>query len=300
VGDEAGMRLYEMPSGDLISQDYYQEINNEQLPGHVSKMVFEQNKYFLLIPEAMKIVVADSIFRHVDDIDFTQLNLKPTDICFANTTTAYVSHRESDVVSEVDVTVFEITDQIEVGKRPVSIAATKNQIYTANYEDNSVSVIDSRTNEVTYTLEVSKNPNFVGITPDGNRFALITYGDTLETNPISAKSYVYEVAEPPELINSLELGKKGKDYLRPISTVINLVDDAHIVTQELTVKLNTIKGKIISTQLKGSFKKVTFSKTRNELYFYDNAGNIEAYYSDRGFENTFNLNITDIDFIYPF
>jgi YVTN family beta-propeller protein len=302
INGESALKLYKMPEGTVSSQDYYNEINGETLPGHVTKIVKESKDIFLLIPDAFKIYVVDLDFKKKAIIDFTDLQLEPTEFCLGNFETAFIAHAKDNKVSEVDLSVYQITQQIEVGKNPISIAGSGNQIYTANHDDNTVSVIDTRdtpSRGVTHTLDVNTAPNFVGVPEGEAKLLVITYGDTTAANESSAKSYLYETVIPPELIYEKDFGEKYNEYLRPKSTALNLNDEAQIVSQQLILNLNTIKGKSLIVKEKAEYERVSFCKERLEMYYYDAQFNVVGFTADRTFKQTFTININNVDFIYP-
>ena len=90
----------------------------------------------------------------------------------------YVTNRDSDTVSvfEVGPAPFYLTlvKTIAVGKKPMGIAATRDEsfvagdyVYVANQVDDTISVIDAVTDQVITTILVGKHPSGVaaGIIP---------------------------------------------------------------------------------------------------------------------------------------
>ena len=301
IENEAALKLYKMPEGIVDKQDYFFEKNGEVLPSQVTEIKQFHDKYFLVMPKAFKIYVCDLDFKKIAEIDYTDLQLTPTSICSGtNSSQAYVLHQNDNKVSNVDIqTTFTATGIIEVGDNPVSITNVGNQIYTANANENTISVMHTNTDKVNYTLPVHTRPIYVGASPDNERLLVVCYGDTTSTQETGARSYLYDAFEPPQLINTKDFGQKYNEFLRPYSTTINNIEEAHIVTQRLTVNLNTVRGNTLRSQLQGEFIKVTFSSNRNELYFYDALGNIQGFSAVREFDPSFEILINNIDFIYP-
>ncbi|GAB1430192.1 hypothetical protein MASR2M18_10250 [Ignavibacteria bacterium] len=176
-GMPATLALQEYPDNKSVSADMFMQANNMELPAAVSNVQEFRDKLYLLMPSAKKIYAIDSkTFLLKDSIDFSAENHIPAAICFANATTAYVSHENDTTVSVVDITAFKIARTIAVGKKPVGIAAVGNQVFVANQASNTVTQIDTRTNLVVAQHQTPPAPTFAQPSTDGKSILIICLG----------------------------------------------------------------------------------------------------------------------------
>lgn len=192
-GAPAVLALQEYPDNKAISSDIFMQVNKRALPAAVSNIKEFRDKLYLIMPSAKKIYALDSkTFELKDSIDFTAENRIPTAICFANATTAYVSHENDTIVSVVDITAFKTARTIAVGKTPTGIAAVGNQVFVANQSSNTVSQIDTRTNIVVAQHQTPPAPSFAEPSTDGKSVVIICLGSGKADNS-TPKTSAYAV-----------------------------------------------------------------------------------------------------------
>lgn len=80
----------------------------------------------------------------------------------------YVSNRDSDSVSVLDLKTDQILQSISVGDLPLDIvlANSRKYLYVANYNSETISVIDTQNNMVVETISIGKKYNYIYLTPN--------------------------------------------------------------------------------------------------------------------------------------
>lgn len=214
-----------LADGSIMYNDIFMQVNSVAAPDSISTMKIFRDKIFILFPKIFKIIILNKDdFKIAGEVDFSAESLIPSDICFANATDAYIAHGNSNKVSLLDLTNFQVARQITVGKNPVAIAASGNQIYTANFGANSVSVIDSRTNKQEALLSVAPYPSFVGVRSNGKEVIVVSIG-TGKGDGASTKS--------PAIATFIDVATRAKLQETPIGTVTIPALDA--IPQSLSV-----------------------------------------------------------------
>lgn len=197
--DEAILRLVDLNSNTVINENILSQIENHQFSSPVSQIKRYLGKLFIVIPEDMKIVIIEEVgLKLISVIDYSDIALKPFSIEFANATTAYVIHSESNKISILDITDsdsfvgYKIARQIEVGQLPTDIAIRGNQIMVTNSGDNTVSILDTRTNAVEKTLTTFPVPYLVDYIPGQDEAIIVCKGEGKNnSNPTSAAYVQY-------------------------------------------------------------------------------------------------------------
>ncbi len=176
------LSIMEIPSGSIISDDIYREKNGESLPGRIEKISEYGGRFYLLIPEKNSLVIIDKITYAKDTIlDFSEEGLEPYDICFPNSTDAYIAFGNSNKVYLLDITTDVISRKIEVGQHPVAIdyagTTEANFVYTANQGDNTVTIIRTGDHKIMGTLQVGTAPTFIETSWDAKKILVLSIGD---------------------------------------------------------------------------------------------------------------------------
>ncbi len=269
-GVNNSIKLVEQPTGKILKEDIFFEANGEFLSGVAKKMTEFQKKIFLFLPDEYKIEIVDKdSFKKLSTLDFSPERKLPAGICFANATTAYITFGNDSTVDVLDLTNFRVARTIKVGKEPVSIVNSGNQIFVANKLDNTVSVIDSRTNEVNHTINVPQVPLFLDVSPDGARVVLISAGtgkyDAAETKSPAIISII-DVATK-QILKSRELGRTGINAIEqiPYALASTIGNSGFVATQEYLIRINTLNGDEITNMGKGNHKALAYNYKRDEL-----------------------------------
>ena len=88
-----------------------------------------------------------------------------------NAQTAYITNRNDNTVSVINVATNIVSAIITVGSSPggVSVSPDGSKVYVANYSSNTVSVINTATNTVLTTIAVGTHPVGIIVSPDGSK-----------------------------------------------------------------------------------------------------------------------------------
>lgn len=267
--------LVKLPDGIVVSNDVFLAANGEQLSGKVTKMVKYRDNIYLLIPSKHKIEVINKInYKRVATIDFSSTGNEPTDICFANATSAYVAHGNDTTVSLVDISdsVFKVARIIKVGVHPVAIACSGNQIFVANQKSNTVSVIDSRFHTVK-EVTVAAAPSFIDINSDGSKAVVLSLGaGKLDSNAKTAAKATIIKVEDHSVFKTTEIGYENylsKEQI-PAGIVISDLDMAYMLCQDNIFSMDANFGNNVFLSVMGKFTSPYFDLMRNQLVLLKN------------------------------
>ncbi len=262
----------------IISNDLYSQMQEPALTSPITKIKEYGGKLFCLIPneDRIDIIDKDSLYL-VKTLDLSSSNLEPTDICFANSTDAYICHGNDSTVSLFDMFNLKIARTIKVGHNPVSIASAGNQIFVTNQSDNTVSIIDSRTHKVEKVIDVQFAPSFVATSGDWEKAVVISLGRGKlngNENKSEAKISFINVASR-ELTNTIDLGntKITAKEQYPIDFIITKYDWAFILTKTNLLRLDVRREKGINTLSDDSYNGIVYSALRNLIAIIDNDKN---------------------------
>lgn len=272
------LALYEYPSGKILSQDVYKEFNGESLTFIPEKMAEYANSIFLLFNEGKKIISLDAkSYKKLAELDFNSSNKSPLNMCFANSTTAYIIYQNDSIVDVFDLTVFKITRSINIKKITTAIGCIGNQIVIANGPDNSVTIMDTRDNSIRGSLAVEPYPCLIDFTADGLKAVVISAGNgkfdsTVKSNAV-AQTIDYNLIQPMEKID-LGLGiVKPIDQI-PQSMAHNAKIYCFIGTQQYLLRYNTRTGTQISRIDIGNYLSVVYNYKRDEMLYVKQIGSL--------------------------
>lgn len=239
--------------------------------------------YYLLAPKDKKIIVlAEKTFQLIAEIDYSTLNLEPTDICFPNATDAYVTHSNDSCITILDLTNNKISGiKIKVDGNPVGIAGSGNQVHTAIPNSNQVAIIDTRTNKVEATISISDVPTYIDFTEDGLKSVVVSVGngktESTSGTKSPAKITVIDVIKE-NIFSEFQLGNNNDASLniKPTSIIvssrfayissINLANTANNTVWR--VPATTFRSAINMSRTNSSF--IGYSKSKNVVYFVEN------------------------------
>jgi DNA-binding beta-propeller fold protein YncE len=174
VAGPTGLQTYAMPAGTLIDAEKWSPATKDLYPVHAIKE-FRSSLY--LVCRAPMIVLLDrETLAATDTIDLSAYG-SPSDIAFANATTAYVAVAGLNQIVVVDLTVPAPVQVIDVGGIPVSITAIGNQICVALQNTAEAVIIDSRTNAVEKRITLpTAAPTFVEGDGSNSMFCVVCLG----------------------------------------------------------------------------------------------------------------------------
>ncbi len=244
----AHIARFKFPSGAKVSDDLYQQANQSYISKNEIKNLRTFLKYiFICIPDDYKVVVLDkNTFQQVAIIDFTENQLKPTDITFANATEGYLIFKDAPKVALLDIYYFKFVKFIDLDENASSISAIGNQIYVTVPKLNKVSVIDSRFHSTVADINVANVPYMVTPTNDGTKFVVINAGsgkiegDASETLTKPSISII-DVATR-QVIKNEEINPPKADLTSQLvhSLVVTNNDWAFLLTQDYLIKIDLL------------------------------------------------------------
>ena len=148
----------------------------------------------------------------------------------------YVTATDSNAILVIDALTKSIIKKIEVGQRPVGIAADPDgrYVYVANSYSNNISIIDTFNNEVVGNIGVGDRPRYVKVS---QRYILVSNSGsstTIVLNRLSLrKSFtIFTPLQPGRIIKGL----KGRFYVTGERS-----DDISIIDPFVNVALRKIR-----------------------------------------------------------
>ncbi|WP_216830699.1 YncE family protein [Alkalihalobacterium elongatum] len=114
---------------------------------------------------------------------------------------AYSANVRSNSISRIDMSTFEVVDEILAGKgvHGVTVSHVGKQIWTTNNESNNVTVIDCNTFTILDTIDTGSYPNHISFSKDGKQ-EFVTHRQPNDLSVIDTKKRRVE--------KSLPLGKE--------------------------------------------------------------------------------------------
>lgn len=238
----------------------------------ISSVRFFMNRTYVSVPADGKIyVLSDTNYAKLAEIDFSQSGDSPVDICFPNSTSAYVLCSSTNKVHVLDIySDYQKIQAVTVGSNPVAINCFLNMVFVANHADNTVSVIDTRTNKIDKTINTSDRPAFLEIIPEVNRLAIVCRGKGKEEGSTDVKTdaivNLYDL-ETMTLKKDIPLAKGNFTAAsqNPVSVTSNSSGQAYILSGNYIFRLETIAGVRLDLYKKLNSSFINFSRWLNQL-----------------------------------
>jgi DNA-binding beta-propeller fold protein YncE len=182
------LAIFNQPSNTVADNNAFSVLGANGIGGRVSKIVTFRENIYVLLPDERKIeVLSSATYRRVATLDFSASGRVPADIAFANATTGYIAFSEGSNVGVLDITVFRVVADINVGQWPVDLETQGNVIYCALQRENAIAIIDSRSNSVTARIPVPPAPTFMGVSVNGRTLVVVSAGGgKFDNSPRSA------------------------------------------------------------------------------------------------------------------
>ncbi len=215
----------------------------------ISSVRFFMNRTYVAVPADGKIyVLSDTNYSKLAEIDFSQTGDSPVDICFPNSTSAYVLCTSTSKVHVLDIySDYKKIESITVGANPVAINCFLNKVFVASYNDNRVSVIDTRSNKIESTIVTADRPAFLEVIPEVSRLAIVCRGKGKEAGSTEAKTdaivNLYDLTTMT-LKKDIPLAKGSfaASAQNPVSVTSNATGQAFILSSNYIFRLETIAG----------------------------------------------------------
>lgn len=271
------LRLVQYPDQKVVYRDFLTEQLGITTNSKVTAIKEFLGNLFFLIPEDSKIIVAslDSL-KKIAEIDFSATKGTPVDICFANSTDAYVCLENSDEISIVDLTSFLSAKLIKVGKNPCKAVAIGGRVFVANYSDATVSVIEINMRTVSNTINVRPCPISVDASNDGAKLIVTCRGNGKDDSNITRTSAVAQFYgfSSLELLAEKELGTSSikAANVNPRAATVSARNYAFFATDNALMRINASTYDKASASLKGDFHFVMYNFWRDELMILKSNG----------------------------
>jgi DNA-binding beta-propeller fold protein YncE len=266
--------VFNQPANTLANNNLFAVLGASGIGGRVSKIVPFREHIYVFLPEQRRIeVLSSATYMRRTTLDFSQADRIPSDIVFANATTGYIAFSNTSVVSVLDITVFRVVSDIQVGQGPVELEVQENQIYCALQRDNALAIIDSRLNAVTARLPMPTAPTFLGLTPNG-RFLMV----------VSAGAGKFDNApRTVGRVTFVELATRRVVSQSPLSTTLDSLTDtprglaiterdfAFIPLNNTLIRFETRRYTPSLVRTNVQFRTITYNPVRAELLLLDSA-----------------------------
>jgi YVTN family beta-propeller protein len=156
-------------SHKTVSNQLFEEANGFPLGNIVQSVFVENDKAFIVVNNASKVEVAG--YPGFESIA-TITGLDSPRYCIVAGNKAFITDWDINGVAVVDLSSYQIIDQILTGNGPEKMLLDGNNLFVANAggtaNDNRVSVIDIQTGEVIEQIETASNPNSIVIDANGD------------------------------------------------------------------------------------------------------------------------------------
>jgi|GEM_PF-1604509 YVTN family beta-propeller protein len=264
------LKLIKLPEGNLVYDDLLSLLASIHVADSITKIKYNQYKLYLLAPKSHKIYIINAdLSRGLSVIDFNDTGAEPTDICFPNSTDAYVCHENNSTVSLVDLEFNQIARTIPVGEKPAAIACSGNLIFTACALSNAVYVIESNTHKVEKVIPTKPYPCLAEVSADGSKLAVVCAGDNkfiASGTPTEAYYQLYDVATQ-SLVNERMLGTSQTMALEqfPNGIAVSPRNWAFISTSTHLFRIDVTGANYISIAGKGEYYNPYYNVWRDEI-----------------------------------
>ncbi len=286
-GAQPLVKVIKVVDGSIEINDLFLEKAETSYNYPVKRIKHFGNLFFFVIPQELKIEVfsADNLNR-VSLIDFTDSKKIPSDICFANATTAYIAHENDESLSCLDLTNFQISGSVTISGKACAIECSGNQIFTANTFQNTVSIVDSRSNEEIHSITVADRPAFLSVADSGKKVVCVSIGtgkiddsptktasvatsfDVLSSNIISTKDIGFATINPVEQ--------------NPISHATTVNSLSFVATKDYLLRFNAKSFSGISLAGRANYKQIIYNDKKQELIItVEEIGKIFAKIADQ-------------------
>jgi hypothetical protein len=190
------------------------------------------------------------------------------DVAFANATTAYALHSETDNVSVIDLLAGLVVQRIKVGNRPVSAAVVGNQIGVVCQESERLDIIDSRTNTVEASIDIPEAPAYIDVDAQQHAFCIATLGaGRIDRRPSTTpKLWIVRVVDR-NVLGSVDLTTREADGPRQRVGGLVVVPEqfAYVPVTTGALRLNSrTRGRATTISLE-EYHGITYNAARNEI-----------------------------------
>lgn len=263
ASDGPGITLYAMPDGSTERTDVWSGTSDTS----VNIVEFRDRLYILPATEPWVVVLDRVTLVALDTINFDTLGAV-ADMAFANATTAYAVHTETNVVSVIDITTNEPVRTIAMAAGPTSIAALGNQLAVTCCRTNVVQIIDSRTNAVEASIDVPDVPYYVRGSAAFSVFAVVSLGKgKIDVAPQTTPQITFINPSTRAVITSLDLTGRASEAFQqhPRGLIVTSTGFAYVPVQSGLLRVNTRSRTKASVILQTEYSGVAYNAARAEV-----------------------------------
>lgn len=238
------------------------------------KIAYFRDKIYVLSPlEEAMYIVKDKSFLIEDTISFTDSDLQPNAITFANATTAYISFNNSPTVGVFDLTVNRAVSSITIESPASDISSFENKVFVTCPKNNTVSIIDTRSNSVVQVLGTHDAPTFVGVDIDNRLVLVLCAGqgkssDTLQ-NPVEKTrmklAYIDPVTNSLITQTDMIVTQANPNGAIPTSFAVTERYRAYVTTNQGLIRVNTFSKSAAIRVNQNVYATIQYNIRRGEL-----------------------------------
>lgn len=305
--DDVSVKLLEFPTGNTLNTNVLSQLASKPI-ATITRIREYRNLLYIFSPESRKMfVITSTNFNLIADITFDSTNIG-TDIAFANATDAYIVSPKSNSVLVYDLTVQKVVRTIPVGKNPVSIAVSENQIFVTCADDNSISIIDSRTHKEEAKVSVAPFPYFVSICNEGQTVVVVSLGngkiDNSQSQSEAVTSFISLETRKVISTTNIAVGSMDPSKQYPTGLAVTSADWIFIPTKESLFRIDAKNKANINLVTRRYYQSINIMPQTQELLFVRNTNNkLELITADGrtgGAKKVYQINNDKLSTILPF
>lgn len=277
---EGTLTLYN-PDDNTVQNDVFQNINDKSL-GNVFQSITRINGlYYFVINNSGKIIVTDSAFLQIGQIDGL---ISPRYLYPITDTKAYVTDLYADAISVIDLNLNKVTKSIPVKGWSEKGVVKGDIFWFTAAESNKIYGVDINTDNVIDSLDVGNSPESI-VLDNSDRIWVICKGDKdmkamLVRFDISDESAEFQIElenTPTGLVfdqfnNVLYFLNNGLWSMKPNETLPNLIYDGEGKTF-YALEINPSNGDLYVSDI------VDFVSNSSILRFDKNGELINQFYA---------------------
>jgi YVTN family beta-propeller protein len=267
AGSSEGLALIGMPNGALVYDDVIRTAADTKASAYGDIQRFRDDVFLLHTAEPTVTILSADSLRLRTTIDFG--NAGPaSSIAFANATTAFATHPNSDVISVIDLTTYSVASTIAVPGRPISIAIAGNQACIASQSSAEVRLFDTRSFQLSSALAVAPAPTFVIADPTNDAFVVVSLGaGKVDSATASVPTMSFVDIDVRSVAASVALTQRTGQGAERIPMGAALTDEGfvYVAMQDVLLRVPARSRSRATLVQEGSFSALASVPTRAEM-----------------------------------
>ncbi|GAB4283065.1 MAG: hypothetical protein Kow0068_07830 [Marinilabiliales bacterium] len=303
--------FYNPDKKEVINNVFFNK-NNFPLGDVVQSVYLHDGKYFIVVNNSGKIVVADSEnFEFINRISGLE---SPRYILFIDNSRAYVSDLYSKSINVINPSTFKIISNIYIGNTTEQMVPYKNFVYVTSWSfNNKIYKINTYSDQVIDSLEVTKQPNSIVLDKNNKLWVLSdgcfsgsAYGqDTAALTKIDAENFIIEKTYNFENLevspSCLTINNQQDSLFFIIGSWTGSVNSGGVY--KMSINDNSLPELAFIPAEGRNIYKIGLHSNHNEIYVSDvkdyvHNGDIYRYYTSGTAIDTFEVNIAPGSFCF--